>query len=62
MWDEWELKVQDLEGRNMEAIEKKSIYENLDFDSWAQDSYKIAKTLYDSKFKYFESELEFNKM
>lgn len=30
----------------MEAIEKKSIYENLDFNSWAQDSYNIAKTLY----------------
>jgi len=30
----------------MVAIEKKSIYENLDFNSWAQDSFAIAKTIY----------------
>ena len=47
----------DLEERNTAAVEKKSIYQNLDWDSWAKDSFNIAKTLYSGK---FQSDIEFD--
>ena len=48
-YETFELKVSDLVSRNTAAVSNKKVYENLDWNSWAKQSYDYAITLYDGK-------------
>jgi hypothetical protein len=46
-WLDFQPQVIDMDERNKDSIGDASNYENVDFDTWADESYDIAITLYD---------------
>ena len=53
-YDAWQVKVDDLKERNKDSVADPTVYENLDYIMWSQESYNIGITLYDGKLDPFK--------
>jgi len=48
-YDEFQITVANFTERNKDVVSDPTVYQNLDYPSWAQESYEIGITLYDGK-------------